>query len=260
MRFLTRTDEIYYDIAKIIAAVESAHQAELAAEREVEAEQYRKFISVMRKLGWPAFLDGDSDFHGKIVEAFEEGRSEEVENLIYEHYDHLYLVGLEERISESEVIKGDRISSLSEALLLYQLRYYYGAVAIITPQLIGIVSDLEKYMEEKSIEFNPLNIYEIETGCGLQSNSEKGRVLKAVLEGKDINDEQGEYDCLTNYLRFKIFENRMNDEDTKHHVSRHLLSHGIQVNYGTKNHALRVIMCLDALVWITQVISEEYDT
>ena len=105
-----------------------------------------------------------------------------------------------------------------------------------------------------------MNISEIESGCGLRASSEKGRILKAVLEGKDINDEQGEYDCLTNYLRFKIFENRMSDEDTAHHVSRHLFSHGIQVNYGTRNHALRVIMCLDALVWITQVIAEEYGT
>lgn len=260
MKIFTRTGEIAFDMDKIAAAIEKAYQAEMAAEREAEVEQYRKFIRVMRKLGWPAYLDGDTDFHGMIVDSFEDGRINEIEKMIYERYNHLYLVRLEERISESCVIKKERLSSLSEALLLYQLRYYHGAVAIITPQLIGIVSDLEKYMEEKSIEYNPVNIFEIESGCGLQLNSEKGRVLKAVLEGRNLNDEQGEYDCLTNYLRFKIFENRMSDEDTEHHVSRHLLSHGIQVNYGTRNHALRVIMCMDALVWITEVISDEYDT
>lgn len=260
MKIFTRTGEVVFDMDKIAAAIEKAYQTELAAEREVEAEQYRKYIAVMRKLGWPAFLDGDTDFHEKIIESFEGGSLESIKCLIYEHYNHLYLVGLEERISESYVIKKDRLPSLSEALLLYQLRYYHGAVAIITPQLIGIVSDLERYMEDNSISYNPDNIFEIERGCGLESNSEKGRVLKAVLEGRDLNDEQGEYDCLTNYLRFKVFENRMSDEDTEHHVNRHLFSHGIQVNYGTKDHALRVIMCMDALVWITQVISDEYDT
>ena len=260
MKIFTRTGEVVFDMDKIAAAIEKACQAELAAEREAEAEQYRKYIAVMRKLGWPAFLDADTDFHQKIVESFEGGKFEEIKYLIYEHYSHLYLVGLEERISESCVIKKDRLPSLSEALLLYQLRYYHGAVAIITPQLIGIVSDLERYMEEHSMSYNPDNIFEIERGCGLESNSEKGRVLKAVLEGRDLNDEQGEYDCLTNYLRFKVFENRMSDENTEHHVNRHLFSHGIQVNYGTKDHALRVIMCMDALVWITQVISDEYDT
>ncbi len=232
----------------------------MEAEREAEAEQYRKYISVMKKLEWPAYLDGDTDFHNMIVDSFEDGKIDEIEKIVFERYDHLYLVELEERISNSTVIKDERLSSLSEALLLYQLRYYHGAVAIITPQLIGIVSDLEGYMEENSLEYNPANVSEIEHGCGLQSNSEKGRVLKAVLEGRDLNDEQGEYDCLTHYLRFKVFENRMSDEDTANHVNRHLFSHGIQVNYGTRSHALRVIMCLDALVWITYVISGEQDT
>ena len=251
--------DIHYDMDKIIAAIEKACHEEMVREQEENAECYRKYISIMRNLGWPAYLNPDTDFHEEIVDLFEAGEYEKLEKAIIDHYDHLYLVDLEKALSDSCVIRGERVASLSQALLLYQLRYYYGAVAIITPQLIGIVRDLEIFMETNSLDFNPVNISEIESGCGLEVTSEKGRILKAVLEGRDINDEQGEYDHLSNYLRFKVFENKMSPEDTGQHVNRHLLSHGIQVNYGTRNHALRVIMCLDALVYITQVIAEEYE-
>ena len=84
--------------------------------------------------------------------------------------------------------------------------------------------------------------------------------MTAVLEGKSSDDLQGEYGYLLGYLRFKIFRTHMSKEDTEHHVNRNLLCHGAQLNYGTKEHALKVILCIDALSWVAEVIAKSLKT
>lgn len=252
----TRTKEIVFDLKNITAALEKVFLSEIVA--AIDAAEYREYICIMKKLGWPAFFNFDSAFHTLIIYLFNHGHVDDIEPLLFEWYDRHYFVDLKKRISESAVIRKDRLASLSEALLLYQRGYYYGAVAIITPQLVGLVSDLNLYMKNNALVYNPANLKEIEQGCGISLSLDIGLILAAILEGKDLDDEPGGYDSLSSYMRFKVYNNKMSSEDTAYHVSRHLFSHGVQVNYGTRRHALRIIMCLDALVWITQVISTEY--
>lgn len=44
-------------------------------------------------------------------------------------------------------------------------------------------------------------------------------------------------------------------KETEKHVNRNKLCHGAQLNYGTKEHALKTILCIDALAWIAEVIA-----
>jgi hypothetical protein len=48
----------------------------------------------------------------------------------------------------------------------------------------------------------------------------------------------------------------MPKEETQKHTNRHLLCHGAQLNYGTKEHALKIILCIDALMWVGEVIAD----
>ena len=84
--------------------------------------------------------------------------------------------------------------------------------------------------------------------------------MTAVLEGKSLDDDQNEYGFLLGYLRFKTFRTHISEEEMERHVNRNMLCHGVQLNYGTKEHALKTILCIDALAWVAEVIAKSITT
>ena len=248
---------IAVDIAKITAAVEKAIQSQSYSERytEEEAENYHEYIRLMAELDWPAYINGDSVFHQLVLDRYESEGAEGVVSAIYDYYGALYLKELEEQLAESDVIKRERLPLFHEAFLLYQLGYYYGAVAILINQIVGITADIENFLKNNNASYDPKTLELMEKRYRVTSSNDTGRVMTAVVEGKNIDDDEGEYGYLLGYLRFKVFNTHMPKEEMQKHTNRHLLCHGAQLNYGTKEHALKVILCIDALTWVGEVIA-----
>ena len=46
------------------------------------------------------------------------------------------------------------------------------------------------------------------------------------------------------------------ESDLSKHANRHAVCHGRQCNYGSKEHALKTILCLDALEHVATVIAD----
>ena len=90
----------------------------------------------------------------------------------------------------------------------------------------------------------------------MSKTNEKGKAIKILLETKDINGNDREYDYLMGYLRIKFLSNNLSEEELSIHPNRHAFCHGEQCNYGTKEHALKTILCLDALEYVASVIAE----
>ena len=74
----------------------------------------------------------------------------------------------------SVVINVDRLPLFHKAFLLYQLGYYYGAVAILITQLIGITADIEKYLKKNASSFDPTTIQLIHSREPLNKSSAGG--------------------------------------------------------------------------------------
>lgn len=254
--------KIEFDIDKIARAVELAYQSTSSADQytDDELENYHDYIRLLAELDWPAYMNGDSAFHELVLAAYKTNGVQGVENELYKYYGALYLKTLEEQMCNSVVINGDRLPLFHEAFLLYQLGYYYGAVAILITQLIGITADIEKYLKKNASSFDPTTIQLIHSRYGFNSTNDTSRVMTAVLEGKSLNDVQGEYNYLLGYLRCKIFRSNIpkaqRKEELSKHPNRQYVCHGVQLNYGTKEHALKVILCIDALTWVAEVISD----
>lgn len=247
-----------FDIEKIAAAIKAAFESESYDDSFTrdELENYHKYIRIMAELDWPAYINGDPDFHKEIINSYETEGSPSVESAIFDYYGALYLKGLEDQLAESKVIKQERLPLFHEALLLYQLGYYYGAVAILTTQLIGITADIERFLKANHASYNPQTLELIKKRYRLTNTNDTSRVMTAVVEGMTIDDDENKYGFLLGYLRFKIFHNHMPKSETEKHVNRNMLCHGSQLNYGTREHALKVILCIDALAWIAEVISD----
>lgn len=246
-----------YDFEKITNAIEKAFQSTDFYNHlcENDRKNYYNYLRIMAKLGWPAYINGNSFFHSTIIDLYDAGNITELEDTIYNYYGALYLKELEEQFSVSSVIKKERLPLFHEAFLLHQLGYYYGTVAILVAQIIGITADIEEFLKRNNATYDQETLALIENFLGYTERKDIFRVMAAVTEGKSIDDEQQEYGFLLGYLRYKIFGSDMSKSDTEHHVNRNRLYHGAQLNYGTKEHSLKVILCVEALAWIAELIA-----
>lgn len=252
---------VAYDTEKIEAAILKAWEGIGTEERytENELKNYHDYVRVMAEFDWPAYINGDPAFHQIVLDRYDAEGEESVVSAIYEYYDALYLKNLEDQLSESLVVKKERLPLFHEAFLLYQLGYYYGVVAILINQIVGITADIEKFLKKNNAGYDPKTLKLMGKRYGVTPTSDKGRVMTAAVEGKSINDDVGEYGYLLGYLRFKVFKSHLSRNETQKHTNRNLLCHGAQLNYGTKEHALKTILCIDALAWIAEVIANNLE-
>lgn len=249
-----------FSISKISLAIQKAFEATAADSyfewsTEEERENYQTFVRIMAELDWPAYLEYDPDLHSEIISCVEDEDAEGITDALYSHFGALFLKELEERFEESEVIRAERLPAIREALLLYQLGYYYGAVAILITQMEGILSDIDEYIIRTGRAYDEKNLRLIDTRYKVSNRNEKGLVVKTLLEAKDVDGVAGEYDYLIGYLRMKVLGNNLSEEDLSEHANRHAICHGKQCNYGSKEHALKTILCIAALEYAADVIA-----
>lgn len=266
MCHISRDDRtiITFDISKISLAIQTIldsrytdFDSEWSAE---ELENYRKFLLTMAELEWPVFLEGDTDFHAEIALLLEEDNAEGIVNALYDNYDDpLFLKWIKDRLEESEVIHPARIAAIREAFLLYQLGYYYGTVAILIPQISGILTDIDRYIASSGHGYKKKNIDLIDSRYRVSKTNEKGKLIKILLEAKDVDGDDREYDYLMGYFRTKFLGNKLSEEELSNHPNRHAFCHGEQCNYGTKEHALKSILCIDTLEYVASVIAENLE-
>lgn len=250
-----------FDISKISLAIQRAFDTTAADSyfgwsTEEERENYRTYVRIMAELDWPAFLEYDPDLHSEIISCVEDGDAEGITDALYHHFGALFLKELEGRFEESEVIRSERLPAIRQAFLLYQLGYYYGAVAILITQMEGILSDINEYITHTGRAYDEKNLRLLDTRYGgVKGWSEKGLAIKALLEAKDADGVAGEYDYLIGYLKAKTLDGTPSEEDLAEHANRHKICHGKQCNYGSKEHALKTILCIAALEYAADVIA-----
>lgn len=253
-----------FDIEKICAAIMAAQANDEFYEEysEQEKKNYHRYIRIMADLDWPAYINDDPAFHEFVIDQYDEYGEAGVITAIYDYYGALYLKDLENQIAASNVINHERLPLFHEAFLLYQLGYYYGTVSILISQIIGITTDIERYLKAHNSTYDPVTLKAIHDKYRFEKVSDTSRVMTAVLESKEIDDEEGEYGYLMGYLRFKILGNKIPKMERKEllekHPNRNLIFHGVQLNYGTKEHAMKTILCIDALALVAEVIAEDY--
>lgn len=247
------SSKICQAIIEMVEAIVDASYLERSTEEE--RENYQKFVLIMAELDWPAFLEYDPDLHAEIISCVEVEDVEGIIDTLYSYFGALFLKELEERIEESEVIQPKRLPAIREAILLYQLGYYYGAVAILITQMEGILSDIDEYIVRTGRLYNEKNLRLIDTRYKVSLKKEKGLVIKTLLEAKDVDGVTREYDYLIGYLRMKVLGDKLSEEELSEHANRHEICHGKQCNYGSKEHALKIILCIDALEYVATVIA-----
>ena len=245
-----------YDRSVIAKAVEIFCGTANVSQAE-ELENYRNYLRVMAELDWPAFFEYDPFFHKTILRCVEDNDMERLLLTLYERFDSAYLRDLERRLYASQVIVGQRMQPIREAFRLYRHKYYYGCGSILVDQMEGVIKDISEYVSTHTAGYSERTLDLVESRYKVTSRSEKGQVITALLEAQESSQILWEFDYMIGYFRMKFFGNRMTPEEWEENVNRHDVTHGNQCNYGTRDHALRLILCLDALVYVAEILSQD---
>jgi len=256
--------EIDFDISKIYTAISKIFDSspsllDIDCIDDKERENYHSFLRIMAELDWPAFFEYTPELHSEVISFVKEGNYSGIEKTLYSYFGALFLKDLQDRLEVSPVISPLRLPALREALLLYQLGYFHGAVAILITQMEGIISDIDRYIINTGRTYSEKTLERISSVYKVSDQNEKGLVIKTILEAKDLDRIDREYDYMIGYLRMKILGGNPSDEDLCHHANRHKICHGSQCNYGTKEHALKTILCIDALNYVADVLVSNSD-
>lgn len=254
---LERDMEIVFDIDKIVKALFAGVQPLDITMSAKERLIYHSYIRIMDEFGWPAYNDSDFEFHKQIVELYETGQSEKIDSAIYDHYDTAYLQQLQESMEDTPLINSDRLPGLKEAFALYNLGFYRGCVALLITQIGGIVKDIEQELLKNNIHFDPHNEKLLESQYIASKGSEKGKVIMTLLAMGKYNDEEGESEYSIEYFRSIIFKNHLKGDDLFHHTNRHMVVHGDQLTFGSKEQALKMILCIEMLYDAADVLYTE---
>lgn len=253
-KLIARNNEFVFDLEKIFKAVPANNSLICLEMSEKERKTYHTYIRIMAELGWPAYNDGDFDFHKHIVDLFKTGQHEKIETAIYDHYDKEYIEKLQDYIEEAPLVNNKRIPILKEAFTLYNLEYYYGSAALLTSQIAGIAKDIEQELLEHDICFDPYNDKLLESRYKVSKTSEKAGIIRILLEGSKYNDEEREYLFSIGYFRSKVFSNKLIGDDQLHHINRNMFFHGEQLTFGSKEQVLKLILCIDMLYNVADVL------
>ena len=241
---MNRGNELVFDIDKIAKILCAGIHPINVTMSEKERQTYHFYIRIMAELGWPAYNDGDVDFHKHIVDLVETEEYEKVEDAIYNHYDAVYIKEFQEFLEDAPLINSERLPILREAFTLYSLGYYYGSVTLLISQIGGIAKDIERELLNKGVCFDSDNEKLLDSRYRVSRPSEKAKVIIALLESSKFNDEEGEHSYSIGYFRSIVFNEKLKGDDLLHHTSRHMVFHGDQLTFGTKEQALKLILCI----------------
>ena len=245
-----------YDRSVIAKAVEIFCNS-MSDPQDDELENFRNYLRVMSELDWPAFFEYDPFFHKTILQCVEDNDMERLLLTLHERFDTAYLRDLERRLYASPVIADQRMPLIHEAFYLYRHKRYYGAGSILVDQMEGVIKDISEYVSTRTAGYSERTLALVKSRYDVKSWSEKGQVITALLEAREASQILWEFDYMIGYFRMKFFKDKMTPEELEENANRHGVNHGNQCNYGTQDHVLRLILCLDALVYVAEILSQD---
>lgn len=201
------------------------------------------YLMLMHKLQFPLFLENDEDFKRTLVDA--ELNKEDVLDLINNSIDDNYINTVYIGWEKSICINNKRLPILKEAVDLHKSGYYYASTTIMMCQLAGIISDIDNFCVSSNIVLSDKDKQNIADEYNLKKmDNEKGKIIQIA----HINDYGSLLqEVIATYFKDIIFSYSDLESEWEQNPLRHKICHGMQLNYGTKNHSLKALLSVGLL-------------
>lgn len=239
----------------------------------IDAFKRYKYLSLYCRADWPLFLIDNEELRlamDPFIDA-EELEPEALTEAITAYIDRVGIETISNQWNDYAFIEDDRMRILLEAIQLYNQGYYYGCTSILMCQIAGIISSSYNGLLGDGKEPNVRGIRllyqsyndgkELNTGTenkivsGDKRAPEK-QLLLCMLA--DVDSGLLYWKAAVDYLYNIVFTS---DNDKDKHACRNKICHGIQLNYGDKEHALKAVLSIDLAIKLANYYyeSEESD-
>lgn len=225
----------------------------------VQVAQDLQYNGKLRYLKWPLYFERDQ----KLIDYFNsidtgekikitKKQEDEIANLVFHCLDEEWLINLQDRWRASSFIEPDRGKLLDEGVALYRNDFYYGSTALMICQVYGIAMAINKFVKKNNLIASSEDKELIQkTFSIIKIDSEKGQMLQLFM-----NSQVGGFVWyyIAEYFHSEILCSSESKTRMYRHPLRNKICHGTQVNFGTKEHALKAILCIDILIRLGEEI------
>ena len=175
--------------------------------------------------------------------------------IILDYYNDDYIDGILNSIKNVQIFNSDRVILIEDGIKAYQSGFYASSASLFAAQLSGMISDVYKEMNtirRFSKQEKQELIAEFQQNC--KPDSEKGMLLQVIS-----------YQTNGVFMWYKVLQYFLNiiyssNENMAEYPQRHMICHGKQTNYNTKEMNLKLILCMDIiseLAWRIHKMKEE---
>lgn len=214
------------------------------------------FLNFLSDIQWPLFLIDDEKLREKLSPYMSDVSGnfdmESIQSRIYDYMDNGRMASRVKSWENSTVIDLRRIPILQEAFELYEEERYYGCVSILICQLEGIITETYQMQIDNGVEFTLEDIKEAYEHYNpdktfpkdFKVKNEKSKLLCMVTE------TQGGIFCWIKVVEYiyNIVLTSNEEMNQSNHPCRNKICHGIQLNYGTKEHAMKALLSVDMVI------------
>ena len=230
------------------------------SETLLNLSHYSAIIYLLYDIGWPFFRfveDSDYDIFKPILD--EEDvltKKENVTKYIFDVCDLDFIKSILKDWLTNNIINEDRKKLFEEAIKCYQLEFYAACVSLLSTQLDGVITDIYDYVLKINIEIDKDFFCDLYKELHPNDESSDNEILKRIKHSEKnqlialcCSDYEFcvVWEIMIRYMINVIYISGKNDFDDSQ-PCRNKICHGEQLNFNTKEHALKCILTLDLMI------------
>ena len=197
------------------------------------------FLRIADEIGFPVYLEVDSELQERLLYSYKQNENQcnkkEMSEIILDYYNDDYVDHIMNGIKNVRVFNPERVILIEEGIETYQLGLYGSSASLFATQLSGMIRD----------------VYQ---NC--RPDSEKGMLLQIV--NSQSRGGMIWYKVLRHFLDI-VYSSKGHKMAIQ--PQRHMICHGKQTNYNTKEMNMKLILCMDIiaeLAWRVKQMKEVY--
>lgn len=206
----------------------------------------------------------DNDELRKVMTPFleeEDPDPNKVNNAVIDYFDHVGVETISSLWDMSPGVEKDRLLVLQEAIDMYNQGFYYGCTSTLMCQIAGIISNSFQHISVEDEDFDIHGVRLIYQSYNNGNTLDK-KHEKKIISGKARGEEKQKllfllaeidsgilyWEATADYLYNIVFTS---NDDYYNHACRNNICHGIQLNFGDKEHALKAILSVDLAIQLS---------
>ncbi|MCD7892356.1 MAG: hypothetical protein LUG60_01520 [Erysipelotrichaceae bacterium] len=218
------------------------------------------YLMALKDYKWPLYSLNDSDFIDVILDFSEKEVFQNVmDETIISILTNDYIQNLNFKFNHQDESK-NWSPILDEIIISYLQGLYFSSTTLSMCTISGIINDLfekyDDYLEKSRENLNILaDFLELSNNDLNSKNKDEKRKLALIVNDIDMGYFRWQNAL---YYIFKDVYTSKNKNYDPNQPCRNMICHGIQTNYGTKEHALKAILCIDIVIWLDNYMYNKY--